>query len=141
MKGLIKKICFALFVAALCLSCALPNMPVFTDEEMVEGVAIVSPEGYYEVQRSESAVMLYWDAPAPPAVSYNVYYREHGTQDWILLANVTEAEFELSDPTLYGKVLDFGVSSIDSDGQESAVHASLDDSALPSGGWYLFWDR
>lgn len=141
MEGLVKKICLALFVAALCLSCALPNMPVFTADEMVEGVAIIGPEGYSEVQRTESAVMLYWDAPATPVVSYNVYYREHGTEDWILLTNVTETEFELSDPTLYGKVLDFGVSSIDSGGRESAVHASLDDSASPAGGWYLFWDR
>ncbi len=74
---------------------------------------------------------------------YNVYYRNRGTLDWILLEQIkAEASPQLQITTsklTYG-VYEFAVSSLVTDG-ESGLHASMDDDADPVSGWYVDWQE
>jgi hypothetical protein len=80
--------------------------------------------------------------PNKPA-TYRVYYRNHGEAAWSVLreipasAGTTRLTVKHEDLT-YG-LYDFGVSKIDAAGFESDIHSSLDTSADPICGWYVFW--
>ena len=72
---------------------------------------------------------------------YNLFMRVHGTTPWVLLQEVPDVAFpwvEL-DHTQDAK-WDFAVSAVDYNNQESTLHTSLDENAIPQGGWYLLWD-
>lgn len=112
--------------------CALPNLSRFSvDNGDVE-----------EIFRSASVLYLEWvDDDNPQPASYNIYYRDYLDEDWILLGNIPA-----TDPTLeidYSQFGDgswvFGVSALDSQGNESKIHSSLDNTADPNTGWYLLW--
>ena len=141
MVSRLKEIFIVLAVAAAFISCALPNMPVFLDDETVEA-ATTNGVDFEEISRTDNVVVLLWDAPSTPVYSYNVYYREHETQEWNLLATVPATEFPeyaVTAVDLKGKLLDFAVTSIDAYGNESGIHSSLDQDADPPTGWYLHW--
>lgn len=89
---------------------------------------------------------LYWDSadpnPADPAVSYNLYFRTHGTYPWTFLASTggLEESFTVSSALLAHGSYDFAVSAVTASGAESEPHTSLDDTADPATGWYVVWE-
>jgi hypothetical protein len=87
-------------------------------------------------------VTLAWDPPPGEVAGYRVYYRVHEVGDWTLIGEVPvndNPELELLHADFGNGDFDFGVVAIDAENQESAMHTSLDDTALPATGWYLSW--
>ncbi len=89
-----------------------------------------------------------WNPPEDPDTGnplavdgYRFYYREHGTYQWTHLADTgaTVTEYTVTTADIpYGEY-DFAVSSVSS-GEESELHTSYDDTAVPSYGWYIDWN-
>jgi len=82
-----------------------------------------------------------WDQSDLPADFYKVYYRNHGTFTWTYLgstASGTILEFTIDQSILTYGVYDLAVSSVVGI-EESELHSSMDDSALPATGWYIDW--
>ena len=134
-----KKSLAVLMVAGAFVSCALPNMPVFLDEEVVEGAtATVVANGFQEITITEPAIELQWDVPTTPIAKYKVYWREHGLKSWSLLGETEETYYLITQIDLHGKRLDFAVTSVDGE-NESDFHSSLDENAEPPTGWFIHW--
>ncbi len=96
-------------------------------------------------------IQLEWDPPPVdeeydflPVVSYKIYYRIHGMNDWILL-DLIPAEQNPRYTVYHSEVgngsYDFAVSAVYLSDIESLIHSSLDTSADPIGGWYIIWLR
>ena len=85
---------------------------------------------------------LAWDPPdETPVTTYRIYYRTRGTFEWIFLDEVTATpspECIVASTTLEYGTYEFAVSSLYG-GQESSLHGSMDDTALPATGWYVVW--
>ncbi len=93
---------------------------------------------------SEAQITLAWDPPSTPVQSYNIYYRVHDEVLWYLLAEIpatAEPEYTISIDDLGPGIYDFGISAVDQDDNESALHTSLDITADPESGWYLSWTQ
>ena len=95
------------------------------------------------VSVSSERFSIAWDAPDGEVESYDLYYREHGTEEWLPLGAVgaDTLQFEVSDATLpdgYG-LYDFAVRSVEATGETSEYHTSLDETAQPQTGWYVDW--
>jgi len=91
---------------------------------------------------SEAQITLAWDPPSTPVQSYNIYYRIHDEALWNLLAEIPAAAeplYTISIDDLGPGTYDFGISAVDQDDNESALHTSLDITADPKSGWYLSW--
>ena len=97
---------------------------------------------------SSDSFTVVWNQPEDPNTGdplavdgYRFYYREHGTYQWTHLVDTGAAETEYTVTTSvlpYGEY-DFAVSSVSS-GEESELHTSYDDTAVPSYGWYIDWN-
>ena len=158
MKIISKKSILLLIGAIVVTSgCVLPNMPEFTidfdkyedsggtgaaGEEIPQVPASSDP--FKQISKTGTSVTLLWD-PSPSYVkSYLIYYREHGTDIWYILGEAGAVEnpsFEITSSSLYGKKLDFAVIALGVFDNESELHTSLDATASPNTGWYLFWDK
>lgn len=82
-----------------------------------------------------------WDCDDTTVDEYRIYYREHGTWSWILLGSTGSGEildFTVDTGILDYGVYDFAVSSV-AGSEESELHTSMDDTALPATGWYVSW--
>ena len=93
---------------------------------------------------SEAQITLAWDPPSTPLQSYNIYYRVHDEVFWNLLAEIpatAEPQYTISIDDIGPGTYDFGVSAVDQDDNESALHTSLDITADPKSGWYLSWTK
>ena len=72
---------------------------------------------------------------------YQVYFRIHGTADWVQLGEAPAApapQYTVLHTTLGNGEFDFGVIAV-YDTSQSSRHTSLDASASPTTGWYLRW--
>jgi hypothetical protein len=107
-----------------------------------------SSQSPVELLFSAKAIVIEWSPPSLngkpfPVVSYKLYYRNHDQAPWEFLslvpANSTPA-CTLQFDTLKGGNYDFAITSVDSSGEESVFHSSLDQNAEPAGGWYLTWN-
>jgi hypothetical protein len=93
---------------------------------------------------------LAWDPPATdiPGTSaevakYQVLYQEHGSNCWILLDEIPSdrhPQYTIVHDRLKDGLYDFAIRAITVNGQFSALHTSLDSSADPISGWYVFWE-
>jgi hypothetical protein len=98
---------------------------------------------------SSESITLAWDPPAgsfplPPlaVVSYRVYYCQHGSGRWVFFSETpasSHPEVSLHHSDFGDGSYDFAVSAVNSLGQESSLHTSLDTSAYPYGGWHVLW--
>lgn len=98
---------------------------------------------------SSETITLAWDPPAfqlpLPLLSYyvyQVYWRPHQKGGWILLAEIPATPHPsllVRHSDLGDGDFDFAVRLVESGGQVSILHTSLDSSAIPLGGWYLVW--
>jgi hypothetical protein len=125
--------------AILLSACVLPNTTAFLKPEQTTG------ESIQLMQVSADNIVLQWDASAGDVASYSVYYRTHGTSNWILLGDAGAAP-----PPQYGVPYaampgngkyDFAVVAVGGSGQKSSYHTSLDPTASPSTGWYVSWQK
>ncbi len=142
-----------LFAVTALLSCQNPLN--FTDEKIGfidndgDGNAD-NPDNPSDGQASPSPIQvkgdsftLAWNPPQEGDVTgYKLYFRSHGEQGWSELEQVDDGttEYTVNHPELdYGRY-DFAVTALES-GDESDYHSSLDESAQPSGGWYMEWQQ
>ena len=104
------------------------------------------------IMRIKSASLtIVWDAPvinlpgSPNYVSsYRIYYSRYGTSDWRLLGETPAPEnpsFTVPHSSVGDGRFVFAVSSLNTIGEESELHTSLDMSADPQSGWYIWWIR
>ncbi len=92
-------------------------------------------------QSSAPQITLAWDASAGPVQKYRVYFRIHGTTDWVQLAEIGAGpapSYTVLHTTLGSGEFDFGVTAV-YDSNLSSMHSSLDATASPTTGWYLKW--
>ena len=92
---------------------------------------------------------LAWDPPANQSqynpnnvVKYHLYYQRYGKRDWTFLAEVNAGEnpeFTVQHDQLGNGLFNFAVSSVNTTNSESYRHSSLDVSADPISGWYVWW--
>ena len=102
-----------------------------------------------DVEITEEAVTLAWDAPSPEIDFYRVLFRIHGAnppESWLVLDENLSAdpspEYTVNNADIGNGIFDFGVVAKDLDAgtEESAMHSSLDTTAQPDTGWYLIWN-
>jgi hypothetical protein len=125
------------FVFFLPSACALYNPTAFIKSKDVP-----------QEKLSEAAqITLQWDPPASggsQVVSYAVSYRIHGTSPWQSLATIpaiAQPSYTVLRSVIGTGTFDFAVASVDSSGQTSPLHTSLDPTADPTSGWYLSWGQ
>ena len=132
-----KRLAYVLLVLVLLLptaGCKLPLVSWREDEAAGE------PDQYV-VTKAE--ITLAWDPSPSEVVSYRLYYRNHGTEEWIFIAEVPSSdapEYTIAHASFGNGDFDFGVIAINVGAAESAIHSSLDSSAYPLNGWYLHWE-
>jgi hypothetical protein len=112
-------------------ACVLPNCTTFLDHGNSEMVAVAADQ-----------LMLQWDAPPTAVDHYTVYFRVHGTSDWVTLSDVPadpNPEYMVAHLVTGDGEFDFAVVAVDASDQMSAYHTSLDHTADPQTGWYVSW--
>jgi hypothetical protein len=102
-----------------------------------------------QILYKQPQLTLAWDPPLTdiPGMSteiatYQVFYQEHGSGCWILLDEVPadrHPRFTIAHDRLKDGLYDFAIRSVTVDGRLSPLHTSLDSSADPISGWYVFW--
>jgi hypothetical protein len=105
--------------------------------------------GHMPIIVNSETIILEWNPPdlqfpLPPLSisSYRIYYSNHGAQGWSLLGEVAATgnpSYALRHSDFGDGAYDFAVDAVDSRGEGSALHTSLDASANPFGGWYVIW--
>jgi hypothetical protein len=104
--------------------------------------------GAAPIQVSSNSLDLEWDPPVDPGVllpgqvlRYRVYSRHLDEGSWKYLKETAGKTFvSITNAEVGGDgTYAFGVRSVSPDGVESPLHTSLDFSADPAGGWYVFW--
>ena len=134
---------FLLFLSLF--NCALYDMEEFKAEAEDAFLQRAGSAGEFrELSSNENQVTFAWDAPSGNVQKYRFYYREHGTQQWILLEEfpaTSNPEINISHSDLHNGVYDLAVTAVDNMGRESSKHSSLDPSASPDTGWYLRWEK
>jgi hypothetical protein len=94
-------------------------------------------------ESSAAQITLAWDPSTGEVAGYRVFLRIHGTNDWVLLAQVPadpNPRYTVAHSALRNGEFDFGIVAGYDSGQ-SPLHTSPDPSASPTKGWYLKWQR
>jgi hypothetical protein len=121
----------AILLFTMLSACALPNCTVFLEAGKSEMVTVAADQ-----------VTLQWDPPPSAVDHYTVFFRVHGTPDWVTLADVPAdpyPEYTVAHSVLGDGEFDFAVVAVDASDQWSAYHTSLDKTADPQTGWYVSW--
>lgn len=102
-----------------------------------------------QILYKQPQLTLAWDPPATdiPGSSteitrYQIFYREHDSHHWIPLDEVKASrhpQYTIAHDSLKDGLYDFAIRAITVDGLFSPLHTSLDPSADPISGWYVFW--
>lgn len=101
-------------------------------------VAVLEPV----LVEADSFVLAWNDDSPDSAARYTVFYSMHGTEDWTELTSVSSEnglQIEIDESLLARGEWDFGIISSSNAGEDSAMHTSLETSAIPTTGWYLVW--
>lgn len=116
---------------------------------ILSGCSLGSGRNSQELQVRSNKITIAWDPPVismkygPFSItSYNIYYREHGTQHWIFLdstENIENWEFVIQHEILGNGKYDFAITAVYKSGLQSPYHSSLDPDAEPFYGWYINW--
>lgn len=97
------------------------------------------PEPAQMLTVSGPTFTLAWDSGSPDVDAYRVYWRTHGEETWLLLADaVSETQHAIAEGDLPYGTYEFAVSSLATDGAESSLHHSFDETADPEP-WILRW--
>lgn len=107
------------------------------------------PSVGFPITVHSKSITLEWDPPWSILASnfaglaeYRVYYRPHFSVVWSLLGRVpagSPPELVVPHDRIGDGAWDFAVTTMSTTGIESGVHTSTDDSAQPTGGWYIIW--
>lgn len=95
-----------------------------------------------EIKLAATDFTISWDSDDLSVDLYRIYYREHGSFNWVLLGSTdsgADLEYSIGNSMLAYGVYDFAVSSV-SGAEESELHSSMDDTAVPATGWYINWE-
>jgi len=102
-----------------------------------------------QIFRNSKSIRLEWNAVTKDINGgityidhYNVYYRAHGATDWIFIDQVPDIQdpwIEIWHSDIGDGYWEFAVVAVDVNNNNSDYHTSLDQSAIPAGGWYLLW--
>ncbi len=102
-----------------------------------------------QIVHKSPKLTLAWDPPqsdfpnrSTQVISYQVYFRDHGTTEWYFLdevEGVPHPEYTIDHMVLGNGQYDFAVQATLVGGQSSPLHTSLDSSANPVSGWYVLW--
>jgi hypothetical protein len=136
-EGALKRLVLFLLVLMFLLpgaGCKLPHVSWKEDEAAGE------PDQYVV---TNAEITLAWDPSPSEVVSYRLYYRNHGAEEWIFVAEVSSSdapECTIAHASFGNGDFDFGVMAINDGAAESAIHTSLDTTACPLNGWYLHWE-
>jgi len=95
------------------------------------------------IQIADESFTLGWDEPETGTPDqYRVYARERGEYHWDLVDEIAAnngAQYTVSPEILGYGTYELAVSSI-TGGQETSLHSSMADNALPGTGWYIEWE-
>jgi hypothetical protein len=130
---------FFLLLPLIFFSLLISGCPLYNPAAFVE-----NPSKPEDVLSAATQVTLAWNPPASGAspASYVVSYRVHGTSAWTTLAMVAaspQPTYTVLRSVVGAGSFDFAVATVDSTGDTSPVHSSLDSTADPTTGWYLTW--
>jgi len=102
-----------------------------------------------QILHKSSELTLAWDPPLTDipnrlteVTKYQIYCRRHGASEWEMLGEVpasSRPEYRVEHDRLGDGLYDFAIRAITRDGLASPLHTSLDNSADPVSGWYVFW--
>jgi len=100
-----------------------------------------------EIRIYSNHIILEWQNPAfseksNQIHSQRIYIREHGLRIWRHIDEIPYSptpSYTLNRGDYTPGKYDFGVSIVTNDGVESAIHSSLDYTASPPTGWYIYW--
>ena len=153
-KDLVRTIVLVVATVIIAGGCSMPfewagSMPDSWDDTSevtpeedgdAEGESPVDPEAVAQVLTvSGPSFTLAWDSDSAAATGFRVYLRQHGASEWQVIAeNVGEAQFTISESDLPYGTYEFAVSSLTSEGAESELHHSYDETADPEP-WILEW--
>jgi hypothetical protein len=99
-----------------------------------------------ETVKNDSAI-IYWSPPSgaynSPENTYRLYYKAYANRDnpacsWIFMDSTKDTTLLVKSKRTGAGSFIFGVTYA-SFGTESEMHTSLDSTATPTQGWYLFW--
>lgn len=95
----------------------------------------------------EDEIKIEWNNPVALSKknlikSNRIYIRKHGQIIWQFVEEIKMSENPSI--TVHGNSFspgkyDIGVSTVTKDDEESRIHSSLDKTAYPPTGWYIFW--
>ncbi|MBN1981004.1 MAG: hypothetical protein JW795_05700 [Chitinivibrionales bacterium] len=101
----------------------------------------------YMERRDADSVTIYWEPPSTTSDSlyYQLYYSTYPNGSQTLLKDRIPASKEPSvvvyrkDISSKDSIFQFSVRSVLSSSEQSDFHYSIDATATPPGGWFLFW--
>lgn len=96
-----------------------------------------------KISITEENFTVSWSNSETTADSYKIYYRAHGSSDWIYLSTTASGsvlEYTIDQSILPYGTYDIAVSTV-TGSLESELHTSMDDTASPSTGWYIDWQE
>jgi len=135
----ISLILYLLLVLMGTVSCRLPLYTSF----LHKSYPMSSNESGERIEITEDTFTIVWDPDPMSGIpdEYKMYFRNRGDKLWNLLSEVspnTEPSFTISQDNLSFGIYEFAVSAV-SEGVESDLHTSLDNTANPGTGWFVDW--
>ena len=116
---------------------------------LVAGCRLIASAPSHQVIHKSASLTLQWDPPANDvhhnpnrAASYIIYYRDYGANYWRVLDIIpadANPQYTVEHARLGDGAYVFAVQSISASSSRSPIHTSLDNSADPLSGWYVFW--
>lgn len=101
-----------------------------------------------KIRVNGASAKISWESPNPvlnhQILQYNIYIKNHNGGAWTLLEEIQNTKedvltFTLLKENIPYSFIDIGIRSVYTSGTMSEIHSSLDDTAEPSCGWYLYW--
>jgi hypothetical protein len=131
-------------VVVLFASCAQPFDFDFEDSGQNDGgnVSQDPTQDPVPITIASDSFTLAWNPADGDVEAYEVFFRDHGSEDWTHLTDVAATDtprFTVDTGILSHGSYDFAVRSRVSGGQTSEYHTSLDSTADPDSGWWVEW--
>lgn len=114
------------------------------------GCSLSSNNGPLMVEASGESITIGWEPPSPVLSGkidyYSIYVKDHFDGSWVFLKDVgnsgeEEITVQLQKQNIPYTYIDIGIRSHYKDGSKSELHSSLDNTASPACGWYVYWSQ
>ncbi|MFZ7131897.1 MAG: hypothetical protein ACOWWR_06025 [Eubacteriales bacterium] len=118
-----------------------------TFTQACKDIGITDIDFAQEIMVRGNYLTIEWDNPffieeANKIKTYRIFIRSHGTYGWTFVSGKAYSEqtsFTIEKGDLRSGKYDIGVAIVTTDGEMTAIHSSLDNTAIPQTGWYIFW--